>query len=291
MFHFVHSVPAKEALVSQRLEGKVAVVTGGGSGIGRESVLRFLREGAKVVIGDLNDKTAAEAIDIAASEGLGANVRFVKTNVAEEAQVSAMLDLAMTEFGRLDIVFNNAGLPGALGKIHEMRVEDWDLTFAVLVRGVFLGLKHGARVLRAQGQGGSIINTASIAGLSGGCGPHAYTSAKAAVVNLTRSVAVELARKKIRVNAICPGAILTPLVHRGNKEALEPMMAQSQPWPEAGLGEDIASAALYLASDESRFVTGAILVVDGGLTAAGPHVYRGNWEASGNSVDMGTTGL
>ena len=291
MFHFVNSVPAKEALVSQRLEGKVAVVTGGGSGIGRESVLRFLREGAKVVIGDLNDKTAAEAIDIAASEGLGANVRFVKTNVAEEAQVSAMLDLAMTEFGRLDIVFNNAGLPGALGKIHEMRVEDWDLTFAVLVRGVFLGLKHGARVLRAQGQGGSIINTASIAGLSGGCGPHAYTSAKAAVVNLTRSVAVELARKKIRVNAICPGAILTPLVHRGNKEALEPMMAQSQPWPEAGLGEDIASAALYLASDESRFVTGAILVVDGGLTAAGPHVYRGNWEASGNSVDMGTTGL
>ncbi|MBK7978048.1 MAG: glucose 1-dehydrogenase [Deltaproteobacteria bacterium] len=277
--------------MSQRLEGKVAVVTGGGSGIGRESVLRFLREGAKVVIGDLNDKTAAEAIDIAASEGLGANVRFVKTNVAEEAQVSAMLDLAMTEFGRLDIVFNNAGLPGALGKIHEMRVEDWDLTFAVLVRGVFLGLKHGARVLRAQGQGGSIINTASIAGLSGGCGPHAYTSAKAAVVNLTRSVAVELARKKIRVNAICPGAILTPLVHRGNKEALEPMMAQSQPWPEAGLGEDIASAALYLASDESRFVTGAILVVDGGLTAAGPHVYRGNWEASGNSVDMGTTGL
>ncbi len=291
MFHSAIRSPAKEAHVSQRLEGKVAVVTGGGSGIGRESVLRFLREGAKVVIGDLNDKTAAEAIDIASGEGLGANVRFVKTNVAEEAQVSAMLDLAVKEFGRLDIVFNNAGLPGALGKIHEMRVEDWDLTFAVLVRGVFLGCKHGARVLRAQGQGGSIINTASIAGLSGGCGPHAYTSAKAAVVNLTRSVAVELARKKIRVNAICPGAILTPLVHRGNKEALEPMMAQSQPWPEAGLGEDIASAATYLASDESRFVTGAILVVDGGLTAAGPHVYRGNWEASGNSVDMGTTGL
>ena len=291
MFHSAIRSPAKEAHVSQRLEGKVAVVTGGGSGIGRESVLRFLREGAKVVIGDLNDKTAAEAIDIASGEGLGANVRFVKTNVAEEAQVSGMLDLAVKEFGRLDIVFNNAGLPGALGKIHEMRVEDWDLTFAVLVRGVFLGCKHGARVLRAQGQGGSIINTASIAGLSGGCGPHAYTSAKAAVVNLTRSVAVELARKKIRVNAICPGAILTPLVHRGNKEALEPMMAQSQPWPEAGLGEDIASAATYLASDESRFVTGAILVVDGGLTAAGPHVYRGNWEASGNSVDMGTTGL
>lgn len=291
MFHSAIRSPAKEAHVSQRLEGKVAVVTGGGSGIGRESVLRFLREGAKVVIGDLNDKTAAEAIEIASGEGLGANVRFVKTNVAEEAQVSGMLDLAVKEFGRLDIVFNNAGLPGALGKIHEMRVEDWDLTFAVLVRGVFLGCKHGARVLRAQGQGGSIINTASIAGLSGGCGPHAYTSAKAAVVNLTRSVAVELARKKIRVNAICPGAILTPLVHRGNKEALEPMMAQSQPWPEAGLGEDIASAATYLASDESRFVTGAILVVDGGLTAAGPHVYRGNWEASGNSVDMGTTGL
>lgn len=277
--------------MSQRLEGKVAVVTGGGSGIGREAVLRFVREGAKVVIGDLNEKTAQEAMDLATSEGVGANVRFIKTNVADEAQVAAMIDLAPAEFGRLDIVFNNAGLPGALGKVHEIKVEDWDFTFSVLVRGVFLGLKHGARVLRAQGQGGSIINTASVAGLSGGCGPHAYTAAKAAVVNLTRSVAVELARKKVRVNAICPGAILTPLVHRGNKDALEPMMAQSQPWPEAGLGEDVAAAALYLASDESRFVTGAILVVDGGLTAAGPHVYRGNWEQSGNTVDMGTTGL
>ncbi len=277
--------------MTQRLEGKVAVVTGGGSGIGREAVLRFLREGAKVVIGDLNEKTAQEAIDLAAGEGLGANVRFIRTNVADEAQVAAMIDLAPEKFGRLDIVFNNAGLPGALGKVHEIKVEDWDFTFSVLVRGVFLGLKHGARVLRAQGQGGSIINTASVAGLSGGCGPHAYTAAKAAVVNLTRSVAVELARKKVRVNAICPGAILTPLVHRGNKDALEPMMAQSQPWPEAGLGEDVAAAALYLASDESRFVTGAILVVDGGLTAAGPHVYRGNWEQSGNTVDMGTTGL
>ncbi|MFN7950662.1 MAG: SDR family NAD(P)-dependent oxidoreductase [bacterium] len=277
--------------MSQRLEGKVAVVTGGGSGIGREAVLRFLREGAKVVIGDLNEKTAQEAMDLAATEGLGANVRFIKTNVSDEAQVAAMIDFAPREFGRLDVVFNNAGLPGALGKVHEIKTEDWDFTFSVLVRGVFLGLKHGARVLRAQGQGGSMINTASVAGLSGGCGPHAYTAAKAAVVNLTRSVAVELARKKVRVNAICPGAILTPLVHRGNKDALEPMMAQSQPWPEAGLGEDVAAAALYLASDESRFVTGAVLVVDGGLTAAGPHVYRGNWEQSGNTVDMGTTGL
>ncbi len=291
MFYFPFLSSERSRTVSGRLEGKVAVVTGGGSGIGRDSVLRFLKEGAQVVIGDLNEKTAAEALDLAAQAGLGASARFLKTNVADEAQVSAMIEQAVKEFGRLDVVFNNAGLPGALGKVHEIKVEDWDFTFSVLVRGVFLGVKHGARVLRAQGQGGSIINTASIAGLSGGCGPHAYSSAKAAVVNFTRSVSVELARKKIRVNAICPGAILTPLVHRGNKEALEPMMAQSQPWPEAGLGDDVAAAATYLASDESRFVTGAVLAVDGGLTAAGPHVYRGNWEQSGNTVDMGTTGL
>jgi len=207
----------------------------------------------------------------------------------------AMIDLATSEFGRLDCVFNNAGVGGAMGPINHVAVEDWDYTFAVLVRGVFLGLKHGARVLKAQGTGGSMISTASIAGLSGGDGPQAYSAAKAAVINLTRCVAVELAPYRIRVNAICPGGISTPLLHRGNPELLEPMLQKLQPWPEAGKPEDIAAAALFLAGDDARFVTGEALVVDGGLTAAGGSSLRALNPGEGTmiiaGVDRGTTGL
>jgi NAD(P)-dependent dehydrogenase (short-subunit alcohol dehydrogenase family) len=138
----------------------------------------------------------------------------------------------------------------------------------VLVRGVFLGVKHGARAMVEHGGGGSIINTASVAGLSGGDAPIAYSSAKAAVINLTRAAAVELAAHRIRVNCICPGVICTPLLEQGKASGVP--AERLQPWPEGGRGDDVAGAALYLASDDSRFVTGAALVVDGGLTAAGP---------------------
>jgi NAD(P)-dependent dehydrogenase (short-subunit alcohol dehydrogenase family) len=153
-------------------------------------------------------------------------------------------------------------------------VDDWDFTFAVLVRGVFLGIKHGARAMKATGLGGSIINTASVAGLSGGAGPAAYSASKAAVINLTRAAALELAEHRIRVNAICPGGILTPLLHRGNPEPVKRRLDSLQPWPEAGTGENIAGAALFLASDDAAFVTGESLVVDGGLTAMGPALPR-----------------
>jgi NAD(P)-dependent dehydrogenase (short-subunit alcohol dehydrogenase family) len=152
--------------------------------------------------------------------------------VAEEDDVIAMLDHAVERFGHLDIVFNNAGVGGAIGPLTETSTEDWDYTFDVLAKGVFLGIKHAARILRRQGGGGSIINTASIAGLSGDGGPLVYSAAKAAVVNLTMSAAVELAPDLIRVNAICPGFIATPLADNGDPEGTRVVFAKSQPWPD-----------------------------------------------------------
>lgn len=273
-----------------RLEGKVAVITGGGSGIGRDSVLRFLAEGAKVVASDVNERTGKETIDLAAAAGFGKNVVFQKTDVSDEDEVRAMIERARSEFGRLDIVFNNAGYPGAVGKVHEIKMDQWDKTFGVLVRGVFLGMKHGTRVMLEQGEGGALINTGSVAGLTGGCGPIAYTACKAAVINMTRAVAVQLARHNIRANTVCPGGVNTPLVHRGNEEAMDGVMANAQPMKTAGRGTDIAAAAVYLASEDARFVTGTEIVVDGGLMAAGPHVYKGEFEAAfPDGMDEGTT--
>jgi len=282
--------------MSGRLDGKVAVITGGASGMGRATVLRFLDEGARVVVADLNDATGAETLELAAARGAGDRVCFVRTDVSQEAQVEAMIGRASTEYGRLDVLFNNAGIGGAIGSTLETEVEDWDFTFAVLVRSVFLGIKHGARVMVEQGSGGSIINTASVAGLSGGAGPVAYSAAKAAVINLSRATAVELAEKKIRVNAICPGGILTPLLHRGNEEPMKQRLETLQPWPAVGQGEHIAGAALFLASDDSEFVTGDALVVDGGLVAGGPNLARRAREDSQAAVfdfvgvDKGSTG-
>jgi NAD(P)-dependent dehydrogenase (short-subunit alcohol dehydrogenase family) len=257
-----------------RLTGKVAVVTGGASGMGRATALRFLEEGARVVIADLNAETAKETLELAAARGAGERIRFVRADVSRESDVEEMIALAVRGFGGLDCLFNNAGLGGALGPITETETEDFDFTFAVLVRGVFLGIKHGARAMQAAGRGGSILCTASVAGLSGGAGPAAYSAAKAAVINLARCAAVELAPQRIRVNAICPGGISTPLLHRGNEEALLPRLAKLQPWPGAGRPEHIASAALFLASDDAAFVTGEALLVDGGLTAMGPALQQ-----------------
>lgn len=257
-----------------RLVDKVAVITGGASGMGRATVMRFLAEGAQVVIADFNAETGAAALAEAADLGFVDEVRFIKTDVADEADIEAMLQCAVTEFGRLDIVFNNAGVGGAIGPLTETTVDSWDYTMDVLAKGVFLGIKHAARIMRAQGHGGAIINTASIAGLSGDAGPMVYSAAKAAVISLSQSAAVELAPDLIRVNAICPGFIATPLAAGGQPEAIEERFAKSQPWPEFGDGRHIAGAALFLASEDARFVTGEKLVVDGGLTAAGPELSR-----------------
>lgn len=259
-----------------RLQNKVAVITGGASGMGKATVLRFLEEGAKVVVADFNAETGAATLAEAADRGWGDDVRFIKVDVAREEDIEAMMQCALDNFGRLDIVFNNAGVGGAIGPVTQTTVEAWDYTMDVLGKGVFLGIKHAARIMQNQGSGGSIINTASIAGLSGDGGPLVYSAAKAAVISLSKSAAVELARDRIRVNAICPGFIATPLAGGGadRVDATRERFTNAQPWPEAGEGDHIAGAALFLASDDARFVTGESVVVDGGLTAAGPELSR-----------------
>ena len=280
-----------------RLENKVAVITGGASGMGRSTVMRFLAEGAAVVVADFNSETGEETIAEANSKGFD-RVSFIKTDVASEADNEAMIAKAIDDFGRIDIVFNNAGVGGAIGPLTETTEESWDYTMDVLAKGVFFGMKHAAIAMRRQGDGGSIINTASIAGLSGDAGPMVYSAGKAAVVSLTKSAAVELAPDKIRVNAICPGFIATPLAasgDRGGVAATQERFANAQPWPEFGDGDHIAGTALFLASDDARFVTGEHIVVDGGLTAAGPELSRRFPRTSGrdskySGVTKGSTG-
>ena len=255
--------------MSDVLADRVAVITGGASGIGRATTLRYLAEGAKVVVGDFNADNGQRLVEDVDDPG---HLLFVRTDVAEEAEVEALIGAAVERFGGLDVLFNNAGVGGAFGPLTELTVDDWDRTFAVLVRSVFLGLKHGARVMIDQDRGGSIINTASVAGLSGGCGPQAYSAAKAAVVNLTLNAAVELCPYRIRVNAICPGLIHTPLALGRHPDRVQNAMPKFQPWPEAGRPEDIAGLALYLAGPDSAFVTGEAIRADGALLAAGPQM-------------------
>jgi NAD(P)-dependent dehydrogenase (short-subunit alcohol dehydrogenase family) len=253
-----------------RLAGKVALVTGGASGIGEATVRLFVAEGASVVIADLQDERGGRV----AGE-LGARAAYAHADVSREADVQAAVEAAVRRFGRLDCIFNNAGYGGVGGRIAEIPVEGFDETLGVLLRGVFLGMKHAAPVMRRQG-GGSIISTASIAGLRTGLGPHVYSAAKAAVIHLTRSVAMELGEHNIRVNCICPGGIATPIFGKGlglspeRAEEIVPLMKgvleNLQPIRRAGLPEDIAQAALWLASDDSTFVNGHALVVDGGLS-------------------------
>ncbi len=280
-----------------RLENKVAIVTGGAGGMGRSTVMRFLKEGAKVVIADYNAASGAETLAEITGLGYKDSAHFIKTDVASELDIKAMVECAVDNFGRVDIMFNNAGVGGVVGPVWDLQVEEWDYTFDVLVKGVFLGIKHAAKVMRTQGDGGVIINTASVAGLSGGCGPLSYSAAKAAVVNLTKAAAVQLAPDRIRVNAICPGFILTGLTHTKH-ESLEEAgkrMDSTQPFPDHGTGEDIAGTALFLATEDSRFVNGEAIVVDGALTAIGPDMWQ-RWgvpyerDMTRNVVNKGTTG-
>jgi NAD(P)-dependent dehydrogenase (short-subunit alcohol dehydrogenase family) len=280
--------------MSARLDGKVAIITGGGSGIGRASVLTFLREGARVVVGDLNEASLAETAALARAQGHADRLASLRVDVSVERDVAGLVELAAARFGGLDCIFNNAGVGGAFGPIGETTLEEWDYTFAVLVRGVFLGVKHASNRMKGQGRGGSIINTASIAGLGGGGGPHAYSAAKAAVINLSRAVSAELAGDRIRVNAIAPGMIRTPLATAQREEGWERLVQRKQPWPEPGVPQHIADTALFLASEEARFITGQVVVVDGGLTAQGPDLF-GHDAASPllrrAGLNTGTTGL
>src|SRR5215472_6058472 len=242
--------------------------------MGRAASIRFAQEGAAVVVADLNSNGGEETV--AECKKTGGRAVFQRVDVMNEAHIKGAVDRAVTEFGKLDVIFNNAGVGGALGKIEETTVENWDRTQAILLRAVFLGMKHAIPAIRKAG-GGSIISTASIAGLQGGAGPHSYSAAKAAVVNLTKSVAIEVGPDNIRVNCICPGGINTPLIFNnvpGGYEAVGQLLKRLQPIGRAGLPEDIAAMALFLASDESQWITGTAMVVDGGFTAGGTF-FRG----------------
>ena len=275
-----------------RLAGKVAVVTGGASGMGRATVMRFLADGAKVMVADLNEANGNETLAIAKAQGHGDDIAFVRCDVASEADVAAMMTETVRRFGRLDIAYLNAGVGGAFGPIAETDVADWDYTFAVLVRSVFLGMKHASGAMRKLGDGGVILVTASIAGMVGGAGSHAYSAAKAAVISLIENVAAELGPHRIRVVGIAPGVISTPLLHRGKPEKYEAQFRR-QPWPDRGEPEVIADVAAFLASDEARFITGETIKVDGGLLAQGMALFGAGKDSTflkTAGVNRGTTG-
>jgi len=264
-----------------KLDDRVAAITGSASGIGKAIAELFLKEGARVVISDIQDDLGLEL-----AKSLGENATYVHADVILEDDVKGIIDHAVDTFGRLDCLVNNAGMGGVKGEIETVPIEGFDRTIGILLRGVFLGMKHAAPIMKKQG-GGNIINISSVAGLRGISQNHPYSAAKAAVLQLTRTVAMELAYHKIRVNSICPGSIVTSIfgAAKGMSSAdsvktyedLKRLFEKGQPIRRAGLPEDVANAALWLASDDSSFVTGHALVVDGGVSAGQMWTQQMRW--------------
>ena len=260
-----------------RFVGKTVVITGGASGIGHGSVELFLREGATVVMGDID-----EGQGTAMMSSLGDHFLFRKCDVTQESEVKALMDHAAEQTGGIDVVFNNAGAGGPRDAIDEISGDEWDFAMALLLKSVAMGIRHAAPHLKQRG-GGAIVNTASVCAFQAGYGPIAYSTAKAGVLHLTKIAAAELAQYKIRVNAICPGFIQTNIfaatVGASGEEAREinaflgQAAASVQPIARPGVPDDIAEAAAYLASDAAGFVTGTHLLVDGGLLVG----TQGSW--------------
>lgn len=251
-----------------RLQAKVAIITGAGSGIGREAALIFAREGARVVVADLNEEAGTRTVEAIAAAG--GEAIFVATNVAQAANVEALVQEAETRFGRLDVIFNNAGIfPDADGSVVDTSEDVWDLVMNVNLKGVFLGCKYAIPAMQRAG-GGSIINVASFVALVGAATPQiAYTASKGGVLSMTREIAVEFARQNIRANALCPGPVDTPLLQSILSDPVKRARRLVHiPPGRFAQAEEIANAALYLASDESSYVNGSTFVVDGGITAA-----------------------
>jgi NAD(P)-dependent dehydrogenase (short-subunit alcohol dehydrogenase family) len=251
-----------------RLENKVALITGAASGIGLESARLFAREGARVAVVDVNDEAGRAAVE--ELQAAGGEAIYVHADVAAAADSAAMIKAAEDAFGRLDVLFNNAGISHAEDGDATSTAEDvWDLTMRVNLKGVYLGCKHGIPALRRAG-GGSIINTASFVAILGAATPQlAYTASKGGVLAMTRELATIHAREKIRVNALCPGPLRTELLMKYlDTEEKRQRRLVHIPMGRFGEAREIAQAALFLASDESSYVTGATFLVDGGITAA-----------------------
>ena len=249
-----------------RFAGQVAIVTAGGSGIGAATARRFAGEGAAVVIADLSG-TRAETVASGITTN-GGRAAAIKMDASDPAAVQRTIRLALDTFGRLDVMMNNAGLAEA-APLDEISLESWNRVIAVTLTSTFLGMKHSLPIMRAQGKG-VIVNTASISGTAGDYGLSSYNAAKAGVINLTRSAAIENARDNIRVNCVCPGAIDTrgiQILGRERADELRRQHAAVHPIGRVGEADEVASTVLFLASDEASFITGAAIVVDGGLTA------------------------
>ena len=252
--------------MGSRLKEKVAVITGASSGIGEATAQIFIDEGAYVVLGDIQKDLGNEV-----AERLGDRAKFVYCDVTREDNVKELISQAIAVTGNLNVMMNNAGIVGARAPIDQILLDEFQKTLEILVTGSFLGIKHASAQMKEQGSG-SIINMASTAGLSGGFGPHAYATAKHAIVGLTRNTAAELCRYGIRVNCIAPSGVTTPLAaqaHLGDFTAMDKLrdtLAENSPIKgRAGTAEDVANAALFLASDESNYMNGSIIDINGGV--------------------------
>ena len=266
--------------MSGKLDGKVAVITGAASGIGLGAVERLVADGAQIVAGDVQDGKGA-----ALETRFKGAIAYRHCDVTDEAQVKALMEAAVSTFGGLDIVFNNAGVSSGAGTLAETNLDVWRKQFELLLFAVVAGVKHAAPHLKARG-GGAIINTASIAGLQAGWGPPPYSTAKAAVIHFTRTASAELARDNIRINAICPGLIATSIlgasmgvgVERADQMAalIKQRGNAVQPIKKTGMPEDIAAMVAFLASEDAAFITGQHFVVDGGITIGSRHSWDAN---------------
>jgi NAD(P)-dependent dehydrogenase (short-subunit alcohol dehydrogenase family) len=244
-------------------DGKVAVVTGGSSGIGRASALAFAREGARVVIADVNGEGSAETVRMIAEAGGAA--RFIHIDVSRAADVAAMVAFTVEAFGRLDYALNNAAINVPPAPVTEMPEESWDRIIAVNLKGIWLCLKYEVAQMLRQG-GGAIVNVASVQAMGGGRNTAAYAASKHGIIGLTKSVALETARQGIRVNAVCPATIRTPMYERitGGGPEVEAQQAAAHPIGRIGEPEEVAAAVIWLCSDAASFTTGHALAVDGG---------------------------
>jgi NAD(P)-dependent dehydrogenase (short-subunit alcohol dehydrogenase family) len=259
--------------MASRLEGKRAIITGAASGIGRASARLFAREGAQLVIVDRAEEALEETRKLIAADGFKATTR--RADTGNEAEVAGIVDLALSELGGLDVVFANAGISGGSWFYNDTTVEHFQETLRVNLIGPFLAIKYAAPHLVKQGKG-SIICTASVAGIRSGAGPLAYSASKAGVINMVQTVANQFRGTGVRINAICPGLIETgmtqPIFDMARARGTERRIGQLCPLLRAGQPEEIASAALFLASDEASYVTGQALPVDGGITSTLPFV-------------------